>query len=58
MSIDLSGKSGAIFAASGAIAGAVARHLAECGAAVHLSARDGAVVQRLARVISGACGTR
>ncbi len=56
MTVDLSGKSGAVFAATGAIAGAVARELAACGAQVHLSGRDGMAAQRVADEIVAAGG--
>ena len=54
--VNLSGKSGAVFAATGAVAGAVALELAACGARVHLSGRDGAATQAVADRISAAGG--
>lgn len=49
-------KTVAVFAASGAIAGAVARKLGEAGANVFLSARDGAAAEKVAAEIRRAGG--
>lgn len=56
MSLDLTGKTGAVFAATGAIAGAVAGALAAAGARVQVSGRDAVAARRVADAINAAGG--